>query len=92
MGGDLEPNLLPFTGPLELPSSEATLKLYFFYRNSLGKKNSKISQQDIVSLVVTQVVKYWEMAGYKDMLMMKQDIWKEVMKELSKYQISTKST
>ena len=52
-GGDLEPNLLPFTGPLQLPSSEATLKLYFFYRNILGKKNSKISQQDIVSLVVT---------------------------------------
>ena len=49
-GGDLEPNLLPFTGPLQLPSSEATLKLYFFYRNTLGKKYSKISRQDIVSL------------------------------------------
>ena len=42
-------------------------------------------------MVVTHVVKYWEMAGYKDMLMMKQNIGKKVMKELSKYQTINKS-
>ena len=50
--GNLEStDILPFSGPLQLPSREQVLKLYFFIRDLLGKKNSHVSQENIAKLV-----------------------------------------
>ena len=89
--GNLETQHLPFTGPLQLPSSEAVLKLYFFYRNIAGQRNSFVNKKEVESKVVNQVMRYWEMAGYKDMVMMKQNIKIKIEKQVTKYQTMNKS-
>ena len=62
--GNLDTDILPFSGPLQLPTSEQILKLYFFIREQLGKKNSKVSQDVIANKVCNLVAQYWNMAGY----------------------------
>ena len=89
--GNLETHHLPFVGPLQLPSSESVLKLYFFYRNMAGQRNSFVNKKEVESKVVNQVMKYWEMAGYKDMVMMKHNIKIKIEKEVKKYQTMNKS-
>ena len=89
--GNVDTDILPFSGPLQLPTSEAVLKLYFFFRNCAGSKNSTVSKNQVDSMVITQVIKYWTLAGYKDMLMKKQNITKKLDKEFGKYQTISKS-
>ena len=89
--GNLDTQHLPFNGPLQLPSSEAVLKLYFFYRNIAGQRNSFVNKKEVESKVVNQVMRYWEMAGYKDMVMMKQNIKIKIEKQVTKYQTMNKS-
>ena len=59
--GKDDTDIVPFSGTLQLPSTEQVLKLYFFYRGQPGKSND--NQKKISSKVAAHVVKYWEMAG-----------------------------
>ena len=89
--GHVDTDILPFSGPLQLPTSEAVLKLYLFFRNCAGNRNASVSKNQVGSMVVTQLMKYWALAGYTDMVMMKQNITKKVEKEVNKYQTISKS-
>ena len=83
--GNQDTDQVPFSGPLQLPTTEEVLKLYFFFKNIAGKKNNWVSQNEIVSLVIKQVIKYWEMAGFKDSLLTITNIEAKVKKEVDKY-------
>ena len=82
--GNLDTDILPFSGPLQLPTVEQVLKLYYFIREHLGKKNSRVSQGDIANMVADMVVKYSHMAGYKTVVKFR--IVKHIKKEIDKYQ------
>ena len=50
--GDVnEKDILPFSGPLQLPTVEQVVKLYFYLKEQVGLRNSKISQDDIAKQV-----------------------------------------
>ena len=82
--GNLENDILPFSGPLQLPTSEQVLKLYFFIREHLGKKNGRVSQEEITNKVAFLVSQYWNMAGYKTVVQFR--VVKHIKKELEMYQ------
>ena len=44
-------DILPFSGCLQLPTKEQVLKLYFFYKDKAGIKNSYVSKHDISAKV-----------------------------------------
>ena len=87
--GNLDTDILPFSGPLQLPTSEQVLKLFFFIRDILGQRNSHVSQAAIISKVANQVAKYWDMAGYQTVVKFRLE--NHVKKELTKYQAINKS-
>ena len=87
--GNLDTDILPFSGPLQLPTSEQILKLYFFIREQLGKKNTKVSQDVIANKVCNLVAQYWNMAGYKTVVKFR--VVKHIKKELEMYQKINKS-
>ena len=87
--GNLDTDILPFSGPLQLPTSEQILKLYFFIREQLGKKNNKVSQDVIANKVCNLVAQYWNMAGYKTVVKFR--VVKHIKKELEMYQKINKS-
>ena len=82
--GNLDTDILPFSGPLQLPTVEQVLKLYYFIREQLGKKNGRVSQEEIANKVAIMVTKYWDMAGYKTVV----QFWivKRIKKLIEKYQ------
>ena len=82
-------DILPFSRPMQLPTVEQVVKLYFFYKEQAGVRNSKVSQEDICIKVSAQVVKYWKMAGFKTM----SEIYvrKNIKKEVEKYQNMNKN-
>ena len=83
--GNLEgTEILPFSGPLQLPSREQVLKLYFFIRDFYGKKNTYISQENIAKVVAEKVSRYWAMAGFKTVVEFR--VIKHIKKELDMYQ------
>ena len=56
--------LLPFPGSLQLPTIKQVVKLFFFFKEQEGLKNSHVSQDSISERVAVHVVKYWQMAGF----------------------------
>ena len=82
--GNLDTDILPFCGPLQLPTVEQVLKLYYFMREQLGKKNGRVSQEEIANKVAIMVTKYWDMAGYKTVVQFR--IVKHIKKLIEKYQ------
>ena len=56
--------LLPFSGSLQLPTAEQVVKLFFFFKEQEGLKNSHVSQDSISERVAVHVVQYWQMAGF----------------------------
>ena len=50
-------DILPFSGPLQLPTVEKVVKLFFFYKEQAGLQNSYVSQEDISIKVFAHVVK-----------------------------------
>ena len=83
--GNLESiDILPFSGPLQLLSREQVLKLYFFIRDLLGKKNTHVSQENIAKLVAEKIQSYWAMAGFKTVVEFR--VIKHIKKELDIYQ------
>ena len=60
-------DILPFSGSLQLPTTEEVLKLFYFYRDHFGHKNSHVSQEDIFCKVSAHVIKYWSMSGFQTM-------------------------
>ena len=76
--------LLPFKGPLQLPTVEQVVKLFFFMKEQVGLRNSKVSQDDIAKGVSKYIGKYWTMAGF--MTMSETSIRKKILKEVENYQ------
>ena len=76
--------LLPFKGPLQLPTVEQVVKLFFFLKEQVGLRNSKVSQDDIAKRVSKYIGKYWTMAGF--MTMSETSIRKKILKEVENYQ------
>ena len=56
--GDNDNDILPFKGPLQLPTVEQVVKLYFYMKEQVGLRNSKISQDEIAKQVYTHILKY----------------------------------
>ena len=79
-GGDI----LPWLGPLQLPTVEQVLKLFFYFREVAGLKNSSVSRGEVVNKVADQVVRYWSMAGFMTMKMFNVVI--KIKKEVEKYE------
>ena len=69
---------------MQLPTVEQVVKLYFFYKEQAGLRNSKVSQEDICIKAAAQVVKYWKMAGFKTLSLIY--VRKNIKKEVEKYQ------
>ena len=82
-------NILPFKGPLQLPSNEQVLKLYFYYREQVGSNNQHVTPGSIALRVAKQVVKYWNMAGFQTMVMPR--VESHVLKQLKIYQAMNKN-
>ena len=66
--GSSDVDILPFKGPLQLPSKGQVLKLYLFYRDETSSKNH-VQANITAKQVAKQVFKYWDMAGYQVMVM-----------------------
>ena len=81
--------LLPFSGSLQLPTAEQVVKLFFFFKEQEGLKNSHVSQDSISERVAVHVVKYWQMAGFNTSSEF--NIVKKIKKEVEKYQIINKN-
>ena len=56
--------MLPFSGPLMLPTKMQALKLHLFLRVTVGKFNKGVSRSEISKLASKLICKYWDMAGY----------------------------
>ena len=79
-----EENIHPWVGPLQLPTREQVLKLYLFYKEHVGLRNSFVSQSDISNKVASHVTKYWYMAGFQTVKM--SNVVSHVKKEVMKFQ------
>ena len=56
---------LPFSGPVQLPTKMQALKLFWFIRDIIGRKNNcNITNGQIQSIVAKVIDHYWSMAGY----------------------------
>ena len=77
-------DLLPFSRPIQLPTAEQVVKLFFFFKEQVGHKNGRVPQGDVASRVYDQVVKYWNMAGF--VTMSKFSATKKIKSEVEKYQ------
>ena len=87
--GEDDPDILPFSGALKLPTVEQVLKLFYFLRGQAGVKNGHVSQKELSHKVAILVIKYWDMAGYKTMWMA--TVENHIMKELARYNTILKS-
>ena len=58
---------LPFSGPIQLPTKMQALKLFWFFKDEIGRYNSwSLSNSDIQGIVAKIVIHYWRnMAAYK---------------------------
>ena len=86
--GQDEVDILPWSGPLQLPTIEQVLKLYFYLKEVKGKFNSHVSKSEVVNKVAKQVVRYWTMAGFDTVKMF--DVVKNITKEVDKYEMLVK--
>ena len=77
-------DILPWSGPLQLPTVEQVLKLYFYLREAAGRKNSFVTRAEVVLKVAEKVVKYWSMAGFMTMKMC--NVISKIKKEVEKYE------
>ena len=77
-------DLLPFSRPIQLPTAEQVVKLFFFFKEQAGLKNGHVPQGDVVSRVSDHVVKYWNMAGF--VTISKFSVTKKIKNEVDKYQ------
>ena len=79
-------HILPFARPLEpkLPTTEQVLKLYYFLRELVGKKNVTVSNFDLSKEVAGYVSMYWNMAGFQTLVFSR--IVNHVQKAVETYQ------
>ena len=57
---------LPFSGPRMLPTRGDALKLWWFFKDNDGRKNTKsLSTGQINSMVLRVISHYWRMAGFE---------------------------
>ena len=57
----------PFSGPLMLPTKGECLKLWWFFKDQDGRKNTKsLLNGTITGMVVKVISQYWKMAGYEN--------------------------
>ena len=57
----------PFSGPLMLPTKGECLKLWWFFKDSDGRKNvQSLFNGTITGMVVKVISQYWIMAGYEN--------------------------
>ena len=77
-------DLLLFSRPIQLPTAEQVVKLFFFFKEQAGLKNGWVPQGDVASRVYDQVIKYWNMAGF--VTMSKFSATKKIKNEVEKYQ------
>ena len=57
---------LPFSGPLMLPTRGEALKLWWFFKDNDGRKNTRsLSTGQINSMVLKVISHYWRMAGFE---------------------------
>ena len=88
--GDVnEKDILPFSGPVQLPTVVQVVKLYFYLKEQVGLRNSKISQDDIAKQVYTHILKYWKMAGF--LTMSETSVRKKILREVENYQSINKN-
>ena len=58
--------LIPFSGPLQLPTKMKALKLFWFIRDVIGRHNScDLTNGQIQGIVAKVIDTYWSMAGYE---------------------------
>ena len=86
--GKDDAGILPWLGPLQLPTIEQVLKLYFYFREVAGRKNSTVPRAE-VNKVAKHAVRYWSMAGFETMKMYNVVI--RIKKEVEKYEVLQKN-
>ena len=82
-------NWFPFAGKPKLPTKMEVIKLWYFLRVEVGKKNQWVKSGVINSVVAQVVEKYWAHAG--NCWRTKRDLYKEVDKLVQQYQKLLKS-
>ena len=82
-------DIQPWLGPLQLPTVEQVLKLYYYLREMEGKKNRWVYRAEVVNMVAGQVVKLWDMAGFQTVKMY--NVVKSLTKEVEKYELIQKA-
>ena len=60
---------LPFSGPLQLPTKLQDLKLFWFFKDEIGRTNTwSLTNGDIAGVVLRIVIHYWRnLAAYDTM-------------------------
>ena len=82
-------NWFPFAGKPKLPTKMEVIKLWYFLRVEVGKKNQWVKSGVINSVVAQVVEKYWAHAG--NCWRTKNNLYKEVDKLVQQYQKLLKS-
>ena len=82
-------NWFPFAGKPKLPTKMEVLKLWYYLRVEVGKKNQWVKSGVINSVVAQVVEKYWAHAG--NCWRTKNNLYKEVDKLVQQYQKLLKS-
>ena len=87
--GKDDADILPWLGPLQLPTTEQVLKLYFYFREVAGRKNSTVPRAEVVNKVAKYAVRYWSMAGFVTCEMC--NVVSRIKKEVEKYEVLQKN-